>query len=290
MEKVTKICKYCNNEVDEDLFKTTKGKGKMIGERVISSKCNQCESDYQNERQKKKRAEDKKNNVIKFDKDRVIPKYKECKTCKETKETEFFFNKRGDSFDGLRGECKACGAIKNKKAVLKQNEMRKAKRKEGNSLTFIETARRYTRKSITSKCRTKLKYIGCNLERFKSWLESQFDSNMNWDNYGTYWDVDHVIPVDMFDMSNSEERDMSFNWKNTQPLSKDDNSSKANKVVGHYITNNFDLVEEFTTKYNMDEENRLGQERVQWFKDNIHKATNLSKDASTVNLLEWVKA
>ncbi|MBL4810676.1 MAG: hypothetical protein JKY43_11540, partial [Phycisphaerales bacterium] len=28
-------------------------------------------------------------------------------------------------------------------------------------------------------------------------------------------------------------------------------SSKANKVVGHYITNNFDLVEEFTTKYNM---------------------------------------
>jgi hypothetical protein len=44
--------------------------------------------------------------------------------------------------------------------------------------------------------------IGCNFDEFKQYLESQFESWMNWDNKGLYngtenygWDIDHIIPL-----------------------------------------------------------------------------------------------
>ena len=44
--------------------------------------------------------------------------------------------------------------------------------------------------------------LGCTFEEFKTYLESQFESWMNWDNYALYngeanhgWDIDHIIPL-----------------------------------------------------------------------------------------------
>ena len=44
--------------------------------------------------------------------------------------------------------------------------------------------------------------LGCSFEEFKSYLESKFESWMNWDNRGLYngkenygWDIDHIIPL-----------------------------------------------------------------------------------------------
>jgi len=44
--------------------------------------------------------------------------------------------------------------------------------------------------------------LGCTYEEFKIYLESKFESWMNWDNYGKYngelnfgWDLDHIIPL-----------------------------------------------------------------------------------------------
>jgi hypothetical protein len=44
--------------------------------------------------------------------------------------------------------------------------------------------------------------LGCTYEEFKQHLETQFESWMNWDNYGLYngtlnygWDIDHIIPT-----------------------------------------------------------------------------------------------
>jgi len=54
----------------------------------------------------------------------------------------------------------------------------------------------YTKKSRTYEI------LGCSYEEFKQYLESKWDSWMNWDNYGKYngtleygWDIDHIIPA-----------------------------------------------------------------------------------------------
>ena len=70
------------------------------------------------------------------------------------------------------------------------------------------------------KCK-KNKYselIGCTTFFFKEWLEYNFSSIMNWENYNSYWNIDHVIPVKVFNLTIGEEQNYCFNWKNTRPL------------------------------------------------------------------------
>lgn len=54
---------------------------------------------------------------------------------------------------------------------------------------------------------------------------------MNWDNYGDYWEIDHILPLDSFDLTISENQKTAFNYKNVQPLTVFDNRSKKNKIL-----------------------------------------------------------
>jgi hypothetical protein len=54
--------------------------------------------------------------------------------------------------------------------------------------------------------------------------------DMSFDNYGN-WEIDHIIPVSSFDLSNENELRKCFNYNNTQPLWKNENRSKSNKIV-----------------------------------------------------------
>jgi hypothetical protein len=71
--------------------------------------------------------------------------------------------------------------------------------------------------------------IGCTPEELDIWLESQFTPEMNWDNYGTYWHVDHIRPLCSFDLTDPEQYKAAFNYKNTQPLKATDNLIKGGK-------------------------------------------------------------
>ena len=53
---------------------------------------------------------------------------------------------------------------------------------------------------------------------------------MSWDNYGSYWEIDHIKPCDSFDLSNLEEQKECFIFTNTQPMKISDNRKKSNKL------------------------------------------------------------
>lgn len=55
-------------------------------------------------------------------------------------------------------------------------------------------------------------------------LEKKFTSEMNWDNYGTYWEVDHVKPISL-----CETFEEAWKLNNLQPLTCSKNRSKGNK-------------------------------------------------------------
>jgi hypothetical protein len=48
------------------------------------------------------------------------------------------------------------------------------------------------------KQHSSLRYLGCDLEFFKQWIEFRFDENMTWENWGSYWHIDHILPINAF--------------------------------------------------------------------------------------------
>ena len=72
--------------------------------------------------------------------------------------------------------------------------------------------------------------LGLPILEYKEYLSKQFDKNMSWDNYGSYWEIDHIKPCDSFDLSNLEEQKKCFIFTNTQPMIISDNRKKSNKL------------------------------------------------------------
>lgn len=65
-----------------------------------------------------------------------------------------------------------------------------------------------------------LKLVGCTQEYLKSYLENQFRPEMNWENHGKIWEIDHILPITSFDLSNKDEQERCFHYSNLQPLFK----------------------------------------------------------------------
>jgi hypothetical protein len=74
--------------------------------------------------------------------------------------------------------------------------------------------------------------LGCSISEYRLYLESQFTEGMNWDNYGRKgWHIDHIIPCDLFDLSDPKQQKQCFHYTNTQPLWWDDNLRKHTKLL-----------------------------------------------------------
>ena len=94
---------------------------------------------------------------------------------------------------------------------------------------------------------TLLKYLGCSIDQFYNWIEFQFYDGMSWENQGSYWHLDHTIPISAFDFED-EQIKKCFNWVNLRPLKAYKNLSKGNKInireylfqqiKGNYFTKN----------------------------------------------------
>lgn len=115
---------------------------------------------------------------------------------------------------------------------LARNEQRKQRRKDDVAFRIAESlkSRIHAVLKDTMIDRT-WKYIGCSKAELVKWLEYQFDSNTTWDNYGKVWHIDHVIPIDIFDMTRYDHQVVCFHWTNLRPLEKKQNLSKSNKLV-----------------------------------------------------------
>lgn len=82
----------------------------------------------------------------------------------------------------------------------------------------------------TLKNNRTIEYLGCNMEQYIPYLEKMFTSKMNWDNYGTYWEIDHIKPCASFNLENEQELYECFHYLNTQPLEKTENREKSDKI------------------------------------------------------------
>lgn len=72
--------------------------------------------------------------------------------------------------------------------------------------------------------------VGYSVEELKRHLEQQFDSNMTWSNYGSYWHIDHIRPASSFNQTNNQEFIECWSLKNLQPLEAKTNIRKGAKL------------------------------------------------------------
>ena len=84
-------------------------------------------------------------------------------------------------------------------------------------------------KAINNNNNNCLSIIGCDAQFLMSWFEFQFDKDMNWTNYGSYWQLDHVKACSLFDLTNNNDRRLMNHFFNLQPLEKHENITKSNK-------------------------------------------------------------
>ena len=73
-------------------------------------------------------------------------------------------------------------------------------------------------------------YLGCSIQVFKQHIETQFKSDMTWQNYGKLWEIDHKIPL-KYNNPTLEEVIQRLHYTNTQPLYKTENRSKGNRFI-----------------------------------------------------------
>jgi len=74
--------------------------------------------------------------------------------------------------------------------------------------------------------------LGYTKHDLKNHLEKQFSDNMSWSNWGSYWELDHIIPLSWF---KTESQLIKVGWRinNLQPLEKELNHAKHNLYVGN---------------------------------------------------------
>ena len=75
------------------------------------------------------------------------------------------------------------------------------------------------------------KLVGCSNEYLKGHLTNQFTKGMTWDNYGSYWHVDHIIPVSSFDHTRKDQVKQCWHFSNLQPLGAEENMMKSNNIT-----------------------------------------------------------
>ena len=129
-----------------------------------------------------------------------------------------------------------------------------------NENTWLENINYRIKKSLAARLRTvivkndsTMNYIGCNIQYLREWFEYNFTSEMNWDNYGSYWSIDHIIPVCKFELTDENEKLKCCNWTNLMPVTVKYNSSKKSIDMEQieYIVNKIEKFKEegSTTKW-----------------------------------------
>lgn len=230
--------------------------------------CKVCRNKYINKYKK-----DIRNGLRNKKEDKIINGTKVCVNCKNPKSLSKF-PKRKDTKTGYRNTCKECKKEQmNTYYQNTYNEVRRNKKKNDPTYKLIANHRLYLYKCVKKnklvKSNKSVEYLGCEIPFLKEWLEYQFDDKMNWENYGSYWTIDHILPLSLFDFSIKLNEKIAFNWTNLQPLT--DNFSKSNKIrINDFVESTKKAINFLELKNNLSGYQNIF-ERICWLRENSDK-------------------
>ncbi len=81
-----------------------------------------------------------------------------------------------------------------------------------------------------------VKDLGCSTEALRCHLESQFVFGMTWENWGIEWEVDHIKPLGLFDLTDRQQFLEACHYTNLQPLFVGDHRIKTTLDIQRIIS------------------------------------------------------
>jgi hypothetical protein len=148
---------------------------------------------------------------------------RECKTCKTTKSlTEFVTH--GTIW---KRTCKKCDNERRKQTLYARRKVDPLFRLKESVAQAIRTTLKHNKDNKPT-----FSHLPYTKEELKLHIEKQFDEHMSWDNYGSYWHLDHIIPQDALPYDSFEHPNFLKCWElnNLQPLEAKANIRKGNKI------------------------------------------------------------
>ena len=126
--------------------------------------------------------------------------------------------------------------------------------------------------------------VGCSSKELKAWLEYQFDEHMNWDNYGEYWEIDHVIALSLFDMVYKSQQVLACNWTNMRPLRCLDNKLKSNSIDKDVIIEHTNKLESYVSLYGY----QTNTDTCWWQRHTLWYGKNPENEGNYDDFLKWI--
>jgi hypothetical protein len=214
--KNTKICSECYQ--DKELEEFSKDKSRNDG---YTYKCRACIGIFTKSNKEKRKKYNEQN------KDRD-------KKCRENNKSQLnsyarlYYNKNKNLKQQyyqinkktclLKVKAYQC---KNIEYILKKNKERYNSDVQYKISLLLRQGIRRALKRENNKIDGKtLDMLGCSIEEFKLYLEQQFKPEMNWENHGIIWEIDHIKPCASFDLEDIEQQNECFYYTNHQPLFK----------------------------------------------------------------------
>jgi hypothetical protein len=176
--------------------------------------CKTCDNEYDKLRKKKQRHDIALTTII------------DCTRCGEEKPlVEFAKLKKHD-----KKLCCACYLLH-----VKECKKEWCKLEQKNPHYRIRKSLAARLRTVLQKKASTMKYIGCDILFLREWLEYNFTYDMTWENYGQYWSIDHVIPVNKFNLEIESVKYECWNWSNLFPVTIQFNCSKKDNLDADQI-------------------------------------------------------
>ncbi len=252
------LCSKCNKIKSDNLFHNSMIKCFASGRRT-KIQCKDCISDKSRLYRKTPEFKNRMRELYNTDKyKQYIKKYRQ--TPKRVQYTHDYVRKYRPKYvdralkrilfcediTSIKLTCSKCGNLKgyesfqpNKLMYSKEHSYCRECVNNDLDLKLSSSLRRRVRNYLLNgniKYGKTLELVGCDIYKLKSHLESKFSEGMNWGNYGD-WEIDHIKPISLFNLSNEVEQRTCFHYTNLQPLWKFDNRSKSDNYIGDFNAN-----------------------------------------------------
>jgi len=222
-------CNICEINKTVDKFrKYTKN------ENSYSKICKKCLNEQNKIRRKNLRQKKLETFIAKCE------KCNEDKLLKEFSKLKKFYKKK---------ICVSCYPL-----FLKEQKTEWCKNESNNNMNYrLKKSLAARLRSVLVKNNSTMNYIGCSIQYLREWFEYNFTQEMSWDNYGSFWSIDHIIPVCKFNLTDENEKYKCWNWSNLVPVSINYNSSKKDIDINQ-VNNTLNKLNKFkeegsTTKW-----------------------------------------